>query len=153
MRAGAALVTECERFSSDRHFLVYPILFNYRHGLELAIKWIIDSYGRCAGIYLEPDDLNHDLWSLWKMCKEVILKVGSDDTDGSIKAVEQIVKDFHDCDSGAMSFRYSRNKDGAAIPLPDISIDIQNIRDVMEGVDNFFSDADGQLDANCSAAG
>src|SRR5690349_12076247 len=41
MRAGAALVEGSERDTADRHFLVYPILFNYRHGLELAIKYII----------------------------------------------------------------------------------------------------------------
>jgi len=152
MRAGAALVAECERSPHDRHFLVYPILFNYRHGLELAIKWIIDVYGRYASVYLEPDDRNHDLWSLWLQCKKVILEVGGDDVTGSVKAVEQIVKDFHDCDKGAMSFRYSRHKDGRAIDLPAISIDIENIRDVMEAVDNFFGGADGQLDANCSAA-
>jgi hypothetical protein len=38
MRAGAALVEECGKDSVDRYFLVYPILFNYRHGLELAMK-------------------------------------------------------------------------------------------------------------------
>src|SRR5215218_701822 len=52
MRAGAALVDECQREAVDRHFLVYPILFNYRHGLEVAMKWIIDRYGGNAGVSL-----------------------------------------------------------------------------------------------------
>ena len=39
MKAGAALVDQCERGDNlDRHQLVYPILFCYRHGLELAMK-------------------------------------------------------------------------------------------------------------------
>ena len=40
IRAGAALIEQCECSDSrlDRHELVYPILFCYRHGLELAMK-------------------------------------------------------------------------------------------------------------------
>jgi hypothetical protein len=151
MRAGAALVEECERENLDRNFLVYPILFNYRHALEVAIKWVIDTYGRYAGVRLPVDKRNHNLWSLWGFCKDIILKLGTDNGDGTIEVVEGIVKEFHDLDKSSFAFRYSRNKLGATIPLPDDSIDLQNVKDVMEAVDNFFSGVDGELDANVSA--
>ena len=41
MSAGAALIEACEEDSHERHFLIYPILFSYRHGIELAMKWVI----------------------------------------------------------------------------------------------------------------
>jgi hypothetical protein len=151
MRAGAALIDECEREPVDRHFLVYPILFNYRHSLELAIKWIIDRYGRYAGVWLGEDERDHDLWALWQRCKTVIDKVGSSGDDEALNAVEQIVKDFHDLDKSSMAFRYPTTKKGKTIKLPEISIDLRNVRDVMEGVDNFFSGVDGQLDHNAGA--
>jgi len=153
MRAGAALVEEAERESVDRHFLVYPILFNYRHGLELAIKWVIGQYGRYADVSLGPDGVDHDLWKLWKLCRRVITAVGSEgEEDEALHSIEQIVKDFHDLDKTATAFRYSINKDGATIKLPDTAIDLSNVRRVMESVDNFFAGVDGQLDANSSAA-
>ena len=71
--------------------------------------------------------------------------------DEALLVVEQIVKDFHDLDNSAMAFRYSTNKKGVTIKLPDTSVDLENVRDVMEAVDNFFTGADGQLDANSSA--
>ena len=152
IRAGAVLIEECARGSVDRHFLVYPILFNYRHGLELAMKWIIDRYGRYAGVRLTEAEHDHDLWGLWKYCKQVIVEVGSGGEDDEVlRVVEQIVKDFHDLDKSAMAFRYSTNKKGTTIKLPDTSMDLENIRDVMEAVDNFFTGADGQLDENSSA--
>jgi len=78
--------------------------------------------------------------------------VGSGGEDDEVlRVVEQIVKDFHDPDKSAMAFRYSTNKKGATIKLPDTSMDLENIRDVMEAVDNFFTGADGQLDENSSA--
>lgn len=63
MKAGATLIEQCQSSGDrvDRHELVYPILFCYRHGLELAIKWIIDRYGRYASIPRE-DYAYHNLW-------------------------------------------------------------------------------------------
>jgi hypothetical protein len=69
MTAGAALIDEAERSPTDRDVLVYPILFNYRHGLEAAMKWTIEQYGGLAGVSL-PEKKDHDLWTLWKLCKE-----------------------------------------------------------------------------------
>ncbi len=152
MQAGAMLVEGCQ--SNDqalRHGLIYPILFCYRHGLELAIKWIIQRYGGHTDIP-EEDCTHHDLWRLWKICKKIIIDVGSDGDTGSLMAVEQVVKDFHDLDKGSFSFRYSTDKKGALICLPDVPFDLTNIKDVMEAVNNLFSGADGQLDANSSAA-
>lgn len=99
VRAGAALVDACSREPFDRDYLIYPILFTYRQGLELAMKWIIDMYGGVAGVTLGDGERNHDLWQLWKLCKRVILDVGSDgEDDEGLLAVEQIgTVRFSDC--------------------------------------------------------
>ena len=146
MRAGEALVDEAERESLDRHFLVYPILFTYRHALELAIKWTIEQYGGYVGVYLDYNDRDHDLWKLWKLCKRVIIELGGDGSgDEGLTAVEQIVTDFHNIDKNGTAFRYPTNKNGTTIMLPGTAIDLLNIQRVMEGVDNFFNGTDGLL--------
>lgn len=153
MRAGAALIDASEQEATDRHFLIYPILFNYRHGIELAMKWVIGQYGHYADVRLGADELDHDLWKLWKACRKVIVELGSSgEADEALQAVQQVIKDIHDLDKGAMAFRYSTNKGGIAIRLPSHPIDLQHLRDVMEAVDNFFSGVDGELDANVSAS-
>jgi hypothetical protein len=151
MRSGDVLVEECRRNPADRHSLVYPILYCYRHGLELAMKWVIGVYGRLAGVY-SADYVDHDLWKLWTGCKKVILEVGSDDDDNNeaLDAVQQIVKDFHDWDKFSMAFRYSHDKNGVTLKLPEYPIDLDNIKNVMQAVEHFFSGVDGQLDANSS---
>jgi hypothetical protein len=152
MRAGAALVDLCEQSGDrlDRHELVYPILFCYRHALELAMKWIVGQYGRYADVAAE-DHLHHDLWKLWAVCKKVIVDVGSDGENEELLAVEQVVKDFHDLDKGSFSFRYSRDRNGMTIQLPNMTFDLSNIKNVMEAVNNLFTGADGQLDHNSGA--
>ena len=142
--AGTVLVDQCERGDNlDRHTLVYPILFCYRHGLELAMKCIISRYDQFAEI-----PKHHDLWMLWGVCKTVILEQGSDGENEALRAVEQIVKEFHDLDQGSFSFRYSTDKKGMVIPLPDVPVDLTKIKDVMTGVVHFFDGVDAQLDCN-----
>lgn len=150
MRAGAALIELCEHSGSrlDRAELIYPILFCYRHGIELAMKWIIDMYGSYSSVEIS-DIQHHDLWQLWKLCKEIIIEGGSDNE--AIPVVEQIIKDFHDLDKSALTFRYSQDKNGVLIALPDRMIDLENIRDVMDAIGGFFEGADGLLSANVSA--
>jgi hypothetical protein len=92
MTAGAALIDEAERRTVDRgDVLVYPILFNDRHGLEAAMKWTVEQYGGLANVSLDPSDLNHDLWSLWKQCKEILLAAAlPGESDEALLVVEQI---------------------------------------------------------------
>ena len=147
MSAGAALIEACDEYTHERHFMIYPILFNYRHGVELAMKWIVTMYGGKT-----TDEIaHHDLWQLWKLCKKVIEECGSE--DGSVEVVEPIIKEFHDLDKTALAFRYWSDKNGTLIELPDGMIDLANLRDVMEGVENFFEGADAMLSELRSAAG
>ncbi len=145
MSAGAGLIELCTRdgYEHERHFVIYPILFNYRHGLELAMKWIIVMYGGqgIRGI----DEVHHDLWKIWKRCRKIMQDFGSE-KDEAVQAVERIIKEFHDLDKAGITFRYGWSKDGKEIKLPDHMIDLENIRDVMEGVAGFFVGLDGWLD-------
>jgi hypothetical protein len=110
------------------------------------MKWIIDCYGYYVGVRLDETNRGHDLWNLWKLCRQVITELGSGGQDDeALGVVQQIVKDFHDLDKNAMAFRYATSKTGAMIELPDTSIDLANVRDVMEAADDFFTGADGLL--------
>ncbi|WP_296597992.1 hypothetical protein [Phenylobacterium sp.] len=150
MRAAEALIESCADDPPTREVLVYPILFTYRHGIELAMKWIIARYGRHASVEIGETE-HHNLWELWGICRSVITELGGTD-DAATPVVEQLIKDFHDLDKSALAFRYSERKDGVLIRLPDGAIDLDNVRDVMEGVSHFFDGADGLLDANVSAS-
>ncbi len=149
MKAGAILISACEEGSHERHDLIYPILLNYRHAIELAMKWVISRYGRYSTVQM-GDFQHHDLWMLWCLCKQIIIEVGSESE--RIPVVEQVIKDLHDLDKSGQTFRYSSSKAGVPIQLPEYTIDLPNIRDVMEGIAHFFDGVDGQLDAHSSAA-
>jgi hypothetical protein len=89
--------------------------------------------------------VDHDLWALWQKCKAILLAAPAPDDDEPLRAVEQIVMEFHDLDRNAVAFRYSKTKDRRTILLPDKPIDLENVQQVMEAVDGFFAGADGLL--------
>lgn len=140
MMAGAALIDVCDEDPQARFFLAYPILYNYRHGLELAIKWIVSRYGGQSSPNLE----HHNLWRLWIDCREIVGTIGDDE---ALEVVEGVIRQFHQIDPGSIAFRYWQKKDGRLHPLPEVPVDLDNLRLVMERVDNFFEGADGALSA------
>lgn len=90
--------------------LVYPILFNFRHGIELSLKHISKSLTRSGITVSEFDNNTHDLQKLWsrftKQAKQDrrLLTIA----DQLTPAIEQI----HEADPLAQEFRYSEKRDG-----------------------------------------
>jgi hypothetical protein len=149
-RGAHALVDHCSTTMYERQTMIYPILFCYRHALEMAMKWTVGSYGHRFGVSLP--ELDHNLWHLWRACKAMFDQIDDKTAARSTSTVEKLLKEFHDLDIRAEAFRYPMKKDGTLIALPAVAIDLINLRQVMEGLENFFSGADGYLDHLCSAS-
>ena len=150
MAAGNLLIQACEENNHDGDLLVYPILFNYRHAIELALKWVIATHVKYSSLQIGKDKhKDHDLFDLWESCKKIIIESGTESDD--ISYVEQVIKDFHDWDKLAQAFRYPTDKNDIMIMLPDKKIDLRNVREVMEGLATFFKGIDGRLAAHISA--
>lgn len=152
LSAADGLIQLCleKGYEHERQDVIYPILFCYRHGLELALKWMILHYG---GNSVGNLDRTHDLWQLWMHCRRIIAEYRADeDKDEADQGVEQVVKDFHDLDNAGITFRYGWAKGGKEIKLPEHPVNLQNIRDVMDGVKNYFNGLDGYLSDLQSAA-
>lgn len=144
MKAADGLIemSKQEGFEQEKNFVIYPILHNYRHGLEIALKWFLVAYG---GYSYEDIPKTHNLMSLWRKCRAIIDEHGDCDKE-STEIVEQIVKEFDDCDDTGEAFRYGWNKKGNSISLPEYKIDMDNLRCVMQGVRNYLDGLDGWLD-------
>ncbi len=130
------------RENESRHYdsFFYPVAYLYRHALELKLKEVIK-----YGIRLEFLDRSnrldkllgaHDLDALWAKAKHVINERWPDDEDNSTKAVEQVIKEFHQADESGQAFRYHRDRDGNRFShenLPD-RIDPNALRETMDNV-------------------
>ncbi|MEQ1889539.1 MAG: hypothetical protein ABL951_10225 [Alphaproteobacteria bacterium] len=138
-RSGDVLIQRTVNDLSDRHNLVYPIIFCYRHYIELALKAMIVDYGPWKGI--NSTRMGHDLIFLWNQFKKIAeIYGGHNPTD--MAAVESYIVEFNEFDPGSFSLRYATNTQDKLIVFPISSINLINLYEVMNGVENFFECAD-----------
>jgi hypothetical protein len=149
-RAGHILIDQCRENLNEGHLLIYPILFCYRHALEMAMKDLLESYGHRFGVSVPG--LDHNLWRLWESCRAIFAQIDNQSVATDTSIVERLIKEFHDLDARAEAFRYPVKKDGTVIDLPNDAFNLTDLRGVVESLENFFSGADGYLDELCSAS-
>lgn len=147
--AAETLVDSARQGRAQRDVLVYPIVFLYRHCLELQLKYIINNYGHHVGV--EPVWNDHDLSNLWKKFLLVLEGFGTEDPDNADSIVGEIVAQFAKVDPRSFSYRYPRDTKGKPIPLGQNELDLESLKDVMEGAFGYFTGCEGYLDSLASA--
>jgi hypothetical protein len=154
----AEYVCDTER---GQEFLVYPIVYLYRHHIELTLKSIIHVSFFLIDHTPTEKDIDtlgrHDLAKLWDLAKPLLNPIcelgGSpalpvDDLDG----IDSYIQQLHKHDPDGQRFRYSRTKaKGRTARLPSLpglkyvnirefSTALEKLADYLEGLDNWFGD-------------
>lgn len=142
-KAAELMVQAAERDTVERSWLVYPILFNYRHFLELALKYQLATYGPTVGI--EPNWNCHRLEISWSSFTEMLERYGTDDPDEVDPVVGEIILEFAKIDPASYSYRYPVNKKGEPVPVDRENLHLPTLADVMGGVAGYFTGCDGFL--------
>lgn len=138
LKAAKLLVNYIDANKINQDILVYPIVFLYRHYLELRIKKLILG----CKILLDEDPKfkkYHKLKELWKDCKALIKRVEPQSEARDLEAIDEIIIQFSKVDPGSYSFRYPITKqDEKSLPEDLKYINLRNFSEIMERVSNFF---------------
>ncbi|MBN9585727.1 MAG: hypothetical protein J0G34_10060 [Afipia sp.] len=143
-KAADLLVEKSQRSGYDRDTLVYPIIFMYRQFIELELKYLVSTYGSRVGV--TANWKSHDIAFLWSEFVKVLTAYGVNDPDQTDSVVRSIVAEFAKVDPGSYSYRYPVDIHGREIPLGVEVLNLQALKDVMDGVGAYFTGADGYLD-------
>lgn len=92
-----------------RDTLAMPILYNARHALELALKYLHDAFVK-EKIIINPHKTNHDIHSYWKALSSE--KVGDAELTQYLKDLEIYVISLSNIDDDGQELRYATNIDG-----------------------------------------
>lgn len=138
MRAGDLLVEQALTDPGVGRNILYPALFCYRQSVELYLKQLIEDFGSSAGSKRRP---NHKLIDLWNAFKLIRQDRGYVDTIG-VFAMETLIRELHNADSGSDGFRYPTTRNGDPFAFGDCDIDLERLRENMHGIQNFFECAD-----------
>lgn len=147
--AAAALLEQLEANGRDQDFLVYPIVFNYRHAVELSMKRVIEQGRR---LFDEQGDFpdGHSLAKLWTTCRPVVVRVfnGDPDVKAMLPSVDAVIAALDDVDPGGTAFRYPVGiKRGGVrppslpstmtnLPLRAFSDEVEQVLDLLDALNN-----------------
>ena len=117
--------------------LLYPVLYLYRHALELKLKDVV-LLGVKVGDFVLPDveELlgGHELCPLWTKARLFLSKYYPEDKQ--LPFIEAIIQEFHQVDRDGQTLRYDRQKNlkkRRYDKLPQY-ISVTNLRTTMDAV-------------------
>jgi hypothetical protein len=151
-RGARVLVRAVEETQSDQDFLVYPIIFLYRHHIELALKRVIKRAPYLIERPLteaENDHLvNHRLDSLWKdlkpMAKAISKAAGWNELPSEdVEGIDDYIRQLCEVDPRSYSLRYAHSKKGApSLPEGLTHINLRHFGELMERLANYLDGLD-----------
>src|ERR1700686_3677799 len=121
-RSGAqALVRAVEEGWEPADVLVFPIVFCYRHSVELMLKASLYAAKACGDIAIDDRLKNalehHDLRQLWTLLRPTLDEVGFTD-EAELARTDERIEELHQHDPSSFTFRYARSKKGDKRKLP-----------------------------------
>ena len=146
-----------------KDFLVYQIVYLYRHHIELTLKSIINSAAFVIDYTLTEKDLDmlgrHDLAKLWNLARPMLNPACSlggspalppDDLEG----IDSYIDQLHQHDPDGQRFRYSTTKvkgqkartrsflpaDLKHINIRNFTIGMEKLSDYLDTLDRWFGD-------------
>jgi hypothetical protein len=136
-RAGDLLIDQATTDVVDRANVIYAALFCYRQSIELYLKSLIAELGKKG-----KDSDTHKLDLLWGRFTNIVNGRGNG-VSIDLSSVQALVLEMHDADQYSDGFRYpttktTTKKEGAPFDFGDRGIDLSNVREVMQGLANFF---------------
>jgi hypothetical protein len=138
-----------KRISTDHSevdYLVYPIIFLYRHHIELLLKNLLK-----LNIQLHNSEetvpTNHNIKDLWPRVKGYYRKINKRKNESKINYINNIINELCQIDPESMSFRYNEDKKGN-LPNESLrSIDIKVFSQVIGKVSDTLETFEYQLNA------
>jgi hypothetical protein len=144
-RGAEVLIAQATAHTGDLDALVYPIVYLYRHYVELSLKILIRDTGRLLGQPSEPP-LNHNLRTLWSKAEQLLRQAFPDQPTRDFAAVGGTIEELAGVDPASEAFRYPLTKSGSA-SMPGLShINIAQFRDRMLVVERFLEGATSMVD-------
>ena len=142
LRGARILVKKVGEDEQDQDFLVYPIVFLYRHHVELLLKDVVKRAPYLLDRELSATEKKHlgehrldPLWNDFKAISAAITKVASwnDLPAGDIEGIDNYIRQISEIDPHSYSLRYAHSKEGTpSLPKNLTHINLRHFGELMD---------------------
>lgn len=147
-RGAQILVRAVQESECDQDFLVYPIVFLYRHHIELVLKRIIKQAPYIIERTLTKAEINHlgphrldMLWQDFKPMAAAISKAAgwNDLVQEDVEGIDDYIRQIFEVDPSSYSLRYAHSKQGSpSLPKELTHINLRHFGELMERLANYL---------------
>ena len=141
---GGDLLLQQALSAGRQHVLVYPIIFLYRHYIELQLKEIIINMRSYLG-KSEAFPKYHNVDRLWEICKQDLIEIDKplveqldqqryEEIMGQYDALGKDLSQFSQWDPDSQHFRYPVDKKGNPIVLNLRMINLREPEELMRRI-------------------
>lgn len=149
-RGARLLVQHAIEYPRDQEYLAYPIIFLYRHHIELALKNIVEMVPGLVGRALKPLEeksmKSHKLDELWKNVKQICDEIqdpnwGKLDT-ADLEGIDDYIRQLCELDPYSESARYRTSKKGFPCFRENTPINLQQFDEMMNRLADWLDTLD-----------
>ena len=135
-------------YIADLHMrfgMIYPIMFLYRHYIEIEFKDLIALAGMTSLVDIKKMS-GHGLKKLWSKVLECVEAVQGKDTRQEFEeAFEKVIEYFEQVDPRGDGFRYPKNVKGSAQWDSSFEVDIVKVSSDIKRLDHYCDELRGEL--------
>lgn len=139
--AGEKLFDACVKKPTESNILVFPLVFNFRHCVELKLKELIF----LGYLYLDENEKDfpdkHSLMQLWNLYKnEILVNIEHLNTEKELRSAERIISQLNTNDPESIAYRYhiTKSPDRKQTLGKYNTLDLLNFKQVINRLINFF---------------
>jgi hypothetical protein len=157
LRGAQILVQNVREEERDQDFLVYPIIFLYRHHIELLLKEVIKRAPYLIDRELSEVEKRHLenhrldlLWNDFKPLMGAIEKVADwpELPAQDIEGIDDYIRQISEVDPYSYSLRYAHSKKGdPSLPEHLTHINVRNFGELMDRLAEYLSGIDAGMGA------
>jgi len=121
-----------------------PVLFLYRHYIELRLKALLVAAGELLD---DPQTIppEHYILSLWKRVRSLLLRISPESDGAWFTRADVVISDFDSLDPTSFAFRYPVDKKGTRTTSADLHIDPKVARQMIGELDILLNGAASQI--------
>ena len=135
--AGDLIIDYVKKNRIEQDALIYPMVFLYRHYIELVLKDIIKDSRKIFDEKVEFPE-THKISSLWQIVKGYLRRTKDLNNTKDIESVDKIMEEFAIQDPDSMSFRYPEDKKGNELLSNLNNVNLRQIADVVDALHSYF---------------
>ena len=129
--AGDSLVNSVADRRGTADSLFFPIVFLYRHYIELRIKSLLHDGHRLLDRESEQKP-EHQLSKLWPEVRAILVELWPDGNEDDLATIDSLIAQFEQIDPRSTTFRYPKGFDGKnSLDIDSPRINLRNLKEVV----------------------